>query len=40
MTGAPLPFYLRYGFVQAGDVQWDDDAPEHLLRLDLTTTED
>jgi len=32
----PLGFYLRYGFVQAGDVQWDDDDPEHLLRLDLS----
>jgi diamine N-acetyltransferase len=31
----PLGFYLRYGFVQAGDVSWDDDDPEHLLRLDL-----
>ena len=38
--GGPLPFYLRCGFVQAGDVQWDDDEPEHLLRLDLTTMED
>jgi diamine N-acetyltransferase len=34
----PLGFYLRYGFVQAGDVSWDDDAPEHLLRLDLPPT--
>jgi diamine N-acetyltransferase len=33
----PLGFYLRYGFVQAGDVSWDDDPPEHLLRLDLAT---
>jgi diamine N-acetyltransferase len=31
----PLGFYLNYGFVQAGDVAWDDDEPEHLLRLDL-----
>jgi diamine N-acetyltransferase len=34
----PLGFYLRYGFVQAGDVSWDDDDPEHLLRLDLPPT--
>jgi diamine N-acetyltransferase len=33
--GGPLPFYLRYGFVQAGDVAWDDGEPEHLLRLEL-----
>jgi GNAT superfamily N-acetyltransferase len=43
-AGGPLPFYLRYGFVQAGDVAWDDGEPEHLLRLELapsaTTRED
>jgi len=33
--GGPLGFYEHYGFVAAGDVQWDDDDPEHLLRLDL-----
>lgn len=34
--GGPLPFYLHYGFELVGDVQFDDDEPEHLLRLDLT----
>jgi len=32
----PLPFYLRYGFELVGDVQFDEDDPEHLLRLRLT----
>jgi diamine N-acetyltransferase len=34
--GGPLPFYLRYGFTLVGDAQFEDDEPEHLLRLDLT----
>ena len=34
--GGPLPFYLHYGFELVGDVQFDDDDPEHLLRLSLT----
>jgi diamine N-acetyltransferase len=34
--GGPLPFYLHYGFTLVGDVQFEDEAPEHLLRLDLT----
>jgi diamine N-acetyltransferase len=37
--GGPLPFYLRYGFTLVGDVQYDDDEPEHLLRLDLARSE-
>jgi diamine N-acetyltransferase len=37
--GGPLPFYLHYGFELVGDVQFDDDAPEHLLRLDLGLAE-
>ena len=32
----PLPFYLHYGFELVGEVQFDDDDAEHLLRLDLT----
>jgi diamine N-acetyltransferase len=32
----PLPFYLHYGFDLVGEVVFDDDDPEHLLRLDLT----
>lgn len=34
----PLRFYLRYGFELVGDVQFDDDEPEHLLRLRLTAS--
>jgi diamine N-acetyltransferase len=33
--GGPLPFYLRYGFELVGDVQFEEDEPEHLLRLEL-----
>jgi diamine N-acetyltransferase len=32
----PLPFYLHYGFDLVGEVVFDDDDPEHLLRLDMT----
>jgi len=31
--GSPIPFYERYGFVQTGDVVFDDEV---LLRLDLS----
>jgi len=34
--GEPLPFFLHYGFELVGDVQFDEDEPEHLLRLELT----
>lgn len=34
--GGPLPLYLNYGFELAGNVQFDEDEPEHLLRLQLT----
>ena len=30
--GSPIPFYERYGFVQTGDIVFDD---ERLLRLEL-----
>ncbi len=30
--GSPQPFYLHYGFVDTGEIKWD----ETLLRLDLT----
>jgi diamine N-acetyltransferase len=35
--GGPLPFYLHYGFEMVGEVQFDEDEPEHLLRLQLTS---
>ncbi len=34
--GGPLPFYSRYGFALVGEVRFDDDEPEHLLRLELS----
>jgi GNAT superfamily N-acetyltransferase len=30
--GSPIPFYERYGFVQTGDIVFDDEV---LLRLEL-----
>lgn len=32
--GSPIPFYERYGFVQTGDIVFDDEV---LLRRDLRT---
>ncbi len=30
--GSPIPFYERYGFVQTGEIVFDDEV---LLRLEL-----
>jgi diamine N-acetyltransferase len=38
--GGPLRFYLHYGFKLDGEVKFDEDEPEHLLRLDLTSSKE
>lgn len=38
--GGPLRFFLHYGFELGGEVKFDEDEPEHLLRLELTSSKE